>query len=68
MDFIRAASASRVHLSGACFRHQAIALAPGETVEKFTKVRGLGTSKTHYCIMADWIVTAQSEMTLFAAR
>jgi GMP synthase-like glutamine amidotransferase len=68
LDFIRIVSASRAYLFGACFGHQAIALALGGTVEKSTKGWGLGTHKTAYIQMAEWMVPARSEMTLFAAH
>jgi GMP synthase-like glutamine amidotransferase len=68
LAFIRTASASSAHLFGACFGHQAIALALGGTVEKSTKGWGLGTHKTHYTDMAEWMVPAQQDMTLFAAH
>ncbi len=66
--FIRELDAKKVPTFGACFGHQAIAMALGGTVEKSDKGWGLGTAKTEFDNFAPWMEPQQKKMTLFAAH
>lgn len=66
--FIRELDAKRIPTFGACFGHQAIAMALGGKVEKSNKGWGLGIAETGYSDFAPWMRPQQSKMTLFAAH
>lgn len=68
LALIQQLDAMRIQTFGACFGHQAIALALGGRVEKSRKGWGLGAHKTSYSEFAGWMVPAQQDMTLFAAH
>lgn len=66
--FIRELDAKKIPTFGACFGHQAIAMALGGKVEKSDKGWGLGAAETAYQNFAPWMQPQQSAMTLFAAH
>ena len=66
--FIRELDAKKIPTFGACFGHQAIAMALGGKVEKSDKGWGLGAAETTYQHFAPWMQPQQSRMTLFAAH
>ena len=68
LAFIRELESKKIKTFGACFGHQAIALALGGTVETSAKGWGLGTGNTIFIEQAEWMVPPQNEMTLFAAH
>ena len=68
LAFIRELEARKIKTFGACFGHQAIALALGGKVETSAKGWGLGTGNTIFIEQAEWMVPPQNEMTLFAAH
>ena len=59
--------ASRIPMIGACFGHQAIALALGGTVSKNPQGWVVGTAKTHFT-RCNWMRPAHDALTLFAAH
>ena len=67
-EFIRELEAKRVPTFGACFGHQAIAMALGGAVERSDKGWGLGVAETGFDEFAPWMQPPQSRMTLFAAH
>lgn len=68
MEFIRMLSDRRINVFGACFGHQAIAVALGGTVAVSPKGWGLGIAKTHFAKTAPWMQPAHCELTLYAAH
>jgi GMP synthase-like glutamine amidotransferase len=66
--FIRELEAKKIPTFGACFGHQAIAMALGGTVEKSDRGWGLGATDTEFNDFAPWMQPQQKEMTLFAAH
>ena len=67
-QFIRELHARRINLFGACFGHQAIAVALGGEVTRSSKGWGLGTADTHFDAFAPWMQPAHSKLTLYAAH
>lgn len=68
MEFIRRAYAAGKPLFGACFGHQAIAVALGGAVDRSEKGWGLGTASTHFDRKAPWMEPFRDHLTLFAAH
>ena len=68
MEFIRMLSNRRISVFGACFGHQAIAVALGGAVAMSPKGWGLGTAKTRFAKTAPWMQPAHCELTLYAAH
>jgi GMP synthase-like glutamine amidotransferase len=66
--FIRELDAAKIPTFGACFGHQAIALALGGAVEKADNGWGLGVAETEYASFAPWMQPPQTRMNLFAAH
>jgi GMP synthase-like glutamine amidotransferase len=67
-EFIRELDAKKIPTFGACFGHQAIAMALGGAVERSDKGWGLGAAETGFDDFASWMQPPQSRMTLFAAH
>lgn len=68
LDFIRAAEARKIPQFGACFGHQALALALGGEVKKAKAGWGLGTAVTRYERFAPWMQPQKREVTLYSAH
>nr|WP_316655941.1 hypothetical protein [uncultured Gellertiella sp.] len=68
LDFIRDVEARRIPLFGACFGHQAIALALGGAVQHCNKGWGLGTSMTHFTRFAPWMQPERRDVRLYSAH
>lgn len=68
LGLIRDAFAARIPLFGACFGHQAIALALGGQVETWGKGWGLGVVETDFQPARDWMEPFQGKMRLYAAH
>lgn len=67
-QLIREIDARRIPMFGACFGHQAIAVALGGTVTISDKGWGLGTAPTHFDRKAPWMEPFRDHLTLFAAH
>ena len=65
---IRELEAKRIPTFGACFGHQAMAMALGGSVEKSGKGWGIGAVETGFGEFAPWMEPRRSKMTLFAAH
>ncbi len=68
LDFIRKTEARKIPQFGACFGHQAIALALGGDVRVSEKGWGLGTSVTRYQRFAPWMQPEQQDVRLYSAH
>ncbi|MGV3552060.1 type 1 glutamine amidotransferase [Rhizobium sp.] len=68
MSLIREIEARRIPMFGACFGHQAIAVALGGSVTKSDKGWGLGTAPTHFDRQAPWMKPFRKDLVLFAAH
>lgn len=68
LSFIRQANTARIPLFGACFGHQAIAVALGGKVGKWDKGWGLGVVDTGFTKARDWMEPFQDHMRLYAAH
>lgn len=68
MSLIREIEARRIPMFGACFGHQAIAVALGGSVTKSDKGWGLGTAPTHFDRKAPWMEPFRDHLVLFAAH
>lgn len=68
LDFIRVAEAQKIPQFGACFGHQAIALALGGEVRKAEAGWGIGTAVTHYDRFAPWMQPQKQAVKLFSAH
>lgn len=64
-DFIRRCDAGRKPLLGACFGHQAIALALGGTVERSKDSYNVGVENTRFHDSRSWMTPFQSELPLY---
>jgi len=62
-DFIRACDAARKPLMGACFGHQAIALALGGTVER--QGYNIGIEETEFCASRDYMAPVASKVPMY---
>ncbi|MEO0358952.1 MAG: type 1 glutamine amidotransferase, partial [Pseudomonadota bacterium] len=65
MDFIRRCDAARKPLMGACFGHQAIALALGGKVEKSPDGYNVGIEDTTYHAKRDWMVPDRDALPMY---
>lgn len=65
MDFIRRCDAAQKPLLGACFGHQAIALALGGTVERSDAGYNVGIEETRFHTAKDWMTPAQDTLSLY---
>ena len=65
MDFIRRCDAAKKPLMGACFGHQAIALALGGTVEKKPDGYNVGIEDTHYHTKRPWMIPDRDALPLY---
>lgn len=68
MSLIREIEARRIPMFGACFGHQAIAVALGGSVTRSDKGWGLGTAPTHFDRHAPWMEPFRDHLVLFAAH
>lgn len=68
MSLIRAIDARRIPMFGACFGHQAIAVALGGSVTRSDKGWGLGTAPTLFDRKAPWMEPFRDHLVLFAAH
>jgi GMP synthase-like glutamine amidotransferase len=68
MSLIRDIEAQRIPMFGACFGHQAIAVALGGSVIVSDKGWGLGTASTHFDRRAPWMEPFRDHLVLFAAH
>lgn len=68
LDFIRRADALRIPMFGACFGHQAIALALGGEVRRADLGWGLGTSVTEFSDFAPWMKPQSQAVRLYSAH
>ncbi len=68
LDFIRETEARKIPQFGACFGHQAIALALGGDVEVSEKGWGLGTAITEYARFAPWMEPRKTSVRLYSAH
>lgn len=65
MDFIRRCDAAKKPLMGACFGHQAIALALGGTVEKSTQGYNVGVEDTDFHTKRDWMTPDRDRLPMY---
>jgi GMP synthase-like glutamine amidotransferase len=68
LDFIRQADRRRIPMFGACFGHQALALALGGEVRRSEKGWSLGTAPTHFQRFAPWMEPRQESVRLYSAH
>ncbi len=64
-DFIRRCDAAKKPLMGACFGHQAIALALGGKVEKSPDGYNVGIEDTVYCAKRPWMVPDRDRLPMY---
>lgn len=64
-DFIRRCDEARKPLMGACFGHQAIALALGGTVERSPNGYNVGIEETRFHDSRSWMTPAQDELPMY---
>jgi len=65
MDFIRRCDAAKKPLMGACFGHQAIALALGGKVEKSPSGYNVGIENTHFHTRRPWMAPQQDHLPMY---
>jgi len=65
LDFIRRCDAVKKPLLGACFGHQAIALALGGTVERSRQGYNVGVEETRFHAKKDWMVPPRDGLRLY---
>lgn len=65
MDFIRRCDAAKKPLFGACFGHQAIALALGGSVEKSPFGYNVGVEETHFHVQKPWMTPRHDSLSLY---
>ena len=65
LDFIRRCDAAQKPLLGACFGHQAIALALGGTVERSSQGYNVGVEDTRFHETTDWMVPPRDSLLLY---
>lgn len=65
LDFIRRCDAAKKPLLGACFGHQAIALALGGTVERSRQGYNVGVEETRFHARKDWMVPPRDGLRLY---
>ena len=65
MDFIRRCDVAKKPLMGACFGHQAIALALGGTVEKSADGYNVGIEDTVFAAKRDWMVPDRDRLPMY---
>lgn len=65
MDFIRRCDAAKKPLMGACFGHQAIALALGGTVEKSKAGYNVGVEDTEFHVHKDWMIPQRDRLPMY---
>ena len=65
MDFIRRCDAAKKPLFGACFGHQAIALALGGTVKKSPQGYNVGVEETTFTARRDCMQPAQDKLPMY---
>lgn len=65
MDFIRRCDAAKKPLMGACFGHQAIALALGGKVERSENGYNVGIEDTEFHTQADWMTPPQNTLPMY---
>jgi len=65
MDFIRACDVAKKPLLGACFGHQAIALALGGTVERVSSGYNVGIEKTEFHDTRLWMNPSRKTLDLY---
>lgn len=65
MDFIRRCDAARKPLMGACFGHQAIALALGGAVERSPGGYNVGVEETVFHARRDWMIPARDSLPMY---
>lgn len=65
MDFIRRCDAAKKPLMGACFGHQAIALALGGKVEKSDAGYNVGVEETEFHTPADWMTPQRASLPMY---
>lgn len=68
LEFIRETEARKVPQFGACFGHQALALALGGDVQRSPKGWGLGTSLTVFDRFAPWMEPRRETVRLYSAH
>ena len=64
-DFIKRCDAAKKPLLGACFGHQAIALALGGTVERSSTGYNIGVEETEFHTWRDWMQPTQRKLPMF---
>ncbi len=67
-SLIRDIDRQRIPMFGACFGHQAIAVALGGSVVRSDKGWGLGTATTHFDRRAPWMEPFRDRLVLYAAH
>jgi GMP synthase-like glutamine amidotransferase len=65
LDFIRRCDATQKPLLGACFGHQAIALALGGTVERSNQGYNVGVEETRFHETKDWMEPLRDSLQLY---
>ena len=65
MDFIRRCDTAQKPLMGACFGHQAIALALGGTVEKSDTGYNVGVEETHFHTHTNWMTRRRDRLPMY---
>ncbi len=65
MDFIRRCDAAKKPLLGACFGHQAIALALGGKVERSDAGYNVGIEETQFHTRKDWMTPARDTLPMY---
>jgi len=65
MDFIRRCDAAKKPLMGACFGHQAIALALGGKVERSEDGYNVGIEETQFHTAKDWMTPSRDRLPMY---
>jgi len=68
LDFIRRCDAAKKPLMGACFGHQAIALALGGQVEKRGNGYNVGIEDTEYHVKRPWMTPDRDSLAMYVMR